>query len=341
MFGAYKLEKMNEMRNHSNCGTNTLCAYKHEWPVRAAAGFLENAKMTEDTQKLWIELDGAEEDGTFYLASPCKADLTVRKTECKCKEYFDSETVYSNIVIQPMVLHEGVDWYADSDETLLEPYTVRVQFPRDEDKDEFVHTFKYPPDKSVTFTYMPEDSTLDEWEEITLEDGDDVNDPVMLEQAVRSMTKEDLAKWMSATAGIKIDDVYIDSEIYLLQVIDRYENNYGQNTVYKSCVKDKWWKFWNGPDKTVECIKIKAEGYSDYKPNFCYEREWDKASKAEVGLIAGEVAIGVAVGILASPSGPGSIAAYCATTTAVSAAGAWLLAGEIAGDKWPNGIIDQ
>jgi len=124
-------------------------------------------------------------------------------------------------------------------------------------------------------------------------------------------------------------------------VIDRYENNYGQNTVYKSCVKDKWWTFWDGPNKDVDGIKIKAEGYSDYKPNFCYERKWDGASMTEIGLIAGEVTLGVAVGIRASPSGPGSIAAYCATTTAVSAAGAWLLAGTMAGDKWPNGIIDQ
>lgn len=90
MFGAYRLEKMNEMRDHSNCGTNTLCAYEHEWPLGIAAGFLENAKMNEDTQKLWIELDGAEENGAFYLASQCKADLTVRKTKCQCKEYFDS-----------------------------------------------------------------------------------------------------------------------------------------------------------------------------------------------------------------------------------------------------------
>jgi hypothetical protein len=238
MFGAHKLEKMNEMRDHSNCGTNTLCAYKHEWPLRANAGFLENAKMTEKTQELWIELDGAEEDGMFYLASPCKADLTVRKTECQCKEYFDSDTVSSNIVIQPLVLHEGVDWYGDSDESLLESYTVRVKFPKV--GDEFVHKFKYTPGESVTFTYMPEDSTPDKWKEITLKEGSEVNDPVMLEQAVRSMDKSELAGWIYRNAAIKIGKSYIDSEIYLLEVVDRYENNYGQNTAYKSCVKSKW-----------------------------------------------------------------------------------------------------
>jgi hypothetical protein len=34
-----------------------------------SAGFLENAEMNEETQKLWIELDEAEENGAFYLAS--------------------------------------------------------------------------------------------------------------------------------------------------------------------------------------------------------------------------------------------------------------------------------
>jgi hypothetical protein len=160
---------------------------------------------------------------------------------------------------------------------------------------------------------------------------------VMLEQAVRSMEKDELAGWIKDNAGIDIENVYIKSDDYVLEVIDRYENNYGQNTAYKSCVKGSWWKPLE-PNVNVECIKIKAEGYSDYEPNFCYERKWDKASQAKVGLFAGELALGITVGILASPSGPGSIAAYCGTTTAVSAAGAWLLAGTMAGDKWPHGI---
>jgi hypothetical protein len=338
MFGAHKLEKMNEMRDHSNCGTNTLCAYKHEWPLRASAGFLENAKMNEDTQKLWIELDGSEEDGMFYLASPCKADLTVRKTECKCREFFDSETVYSNIVIQESVVLEGVYWPQDMGESpnAIGVYTIHVKFPKN--GDEFVHKFKYTPGESVTFTYMPEDSTPGEWKEITLKEDSDVNDPLMLEQAVRSMEKNELGGWIEQNSEFEIDPLYIESDKYMLDVIDRYESNYGQNTPYKSCVKGDWWAFWEGPDKTVECIKIKAEGYGDYEPNFCYERKWDSASKAEVGLFAGEVAIGIVAAAIASPSGPGSIAAYCATTTAVSAAGAWLLVGTMAADKWPHGI---
>jgi hypothetical protein len=241
-----------------------LCAYKHEWPLRAAAGFLETAKMNEDTQKLWIELDGAEEDGMFYLASPCKADLTVRKTTCQCKEYFDSETVYSNIVIQASAAMENPHF------RLTEEYptpvwieTFRVEFPKDKDKDEFVHKFKYPSGKSVRFTYMPEGSTsADEWKEITLKDGDDVNDPVMLEQALRSMDKEALADWIVSNSRIRKNQLnqYLQNDAYLLEVIDRYENNYGQNTVYKSCVKGTWWKPWEPADLNVDCIKIKAEG---------------------------------------------------------------------------------
>lgn len=217
--------------------------------------------------------------------------------------------------------------------------TFRVKFPKV--GDEFVHKFKYTPGESVCFTYMHEDSTPGEWKEITLKEDREVNDPLMLEQAVRSIEKDELAGWIERNSKFKIETVYIESDDYMLDVIDRYESTYGQNTPYKSCVKGDWWAFWEGPDKTVDCIKIKAEGYGDYEPNFCYERKWDSASITEIGLIAGEVTLGVAVGILASPTGPGSIAAYCATTTAVSAAGAWLLAGTMAGDKWPNGIIDQ
>lgn len=64
------------------------------------AGFLENAKMSGETEGLWIELDGSEEHGMFYLASPCKADLTVRKTECNCKEYYGTSNLSAEYVIQ-------------------------------------------------------------------------------------------------------------------------------------------------------------------------------------------------------------------------------------------------
>jgi len=142
MFGAHKQEKMNEMRDHSNCGTNTLCAYKHEWPLTMSAGFLENAEMNEETQKLWIELDGAEEDGMFYLASPCKADLTVRKTTCQCKDYFGSDIVYSNIVIQASAAMENPCFgLTEEYPTPVWIETFRVKFPKD--GDEFVHKFKY------------------------------------------------------------------------------------------------------------------------------------------------------------------------------------------------------
>jgi len=49
--------------------------------------------------------------------------------------------------------------------------TFRVKFPKDKDKDEFVHTFRYPSGKSVSFTYMPECSTPDEWKDVTLKEG--------------------------------------------------------------------------------------------------------------------------------------------------------------------------
>ena len=84
-----------------------------------------------------------------------------------------------------------------------------MEFPKDEDKDEFVHKFKYTSGESVTFTYMPEDSTPDEWKEITLKEDSDVNDPLMLEQAVRSMEKKDLAWWIEQNSKFEIGPLYI------------------------------------------------------------------------------------------------------------------------------------
>jgi hypothetical protein len=34
--------------------------------------------------------------------------------------------------------------------------------------------------------------------------------------------------------------------------------------------------------------------YPGYRPNFCFEKKWNKASKAEIGLAATEDAVGVA-----------------------------------------------
>ena len=148
--------------------------------------------MTENTQKLWIELDDVEENGAFYLASPCKADLVLWKAECQCKDYFDSDTVYSNIVIQASSRLDIENWeVSDEYPTPIWTDTVRVEFARDGDEDVFVHEFNFP-GESVTFTYMPEDSTQDEWEEKTLVDESDVNDPIMLEQALRSMDKSEI-----------------------------------------------------------------------------------------------------------------------------------------------------
>ena len=68
------------------------------------------------------------------------------------------------------------------------------------------------------------------------------------------------------------------------------------------------------------------------------EKEWDEASKAEAALFGTEMVVGAAAAILASPTGPGAVAAYCGASMAISTAGAWVLAGYMAEDKWPNGI---
>ena len=60
----------------------------------------------------------------------------------------------------------------------------------------------------------------------------------------------------------------------------------------------------------------------------------------EVGLIAVEVAAGVAAGVVAGAGsgGSGALPAYCLATTGLAAVDAWILAGTMAEDKWPEGI---
>jgi hypothetical protein len=105
--------------------------------------------------------------------------------------------------------------------------------------------------------------------------------------------------------------------------------------VFRKCIKGDWWAFWEGT-KTVPCVKIKGHGYTDYGPNFCYEKKWDSASVAEVGIFAGEVVAGAVAGFFSG--GAAALPAYCATSVGVSAVGAWALAGTMAEDKWPSGI---
>ena len=218
---------------------------------------------------------------------------------------------------------------------------VHVDFP----EPDRTATYRGP---TVTFMYRPEcedgkeGSSECRQEEKTLNDGDPVN-PVMLSQALASMNGSklvsgELKDWVGINLG-ETHSAHTDKYAYA----GRIDNNFEQGTVFKKCVKGDWWSFWDGPDKTVDCIKIKAEGYADYVPNFCYERKWDRASKAQVGIFAVEIVAGTVAAVAggAASGGAGAAPAYCLATTAVSAVGAWVLAEEIRDDKWPYGIIDK
>lgn len=99
MFGAHKLEKMNDLRDPSNCGTNTMCVYGHSWPLSFSAGMIGQDKMSDDTKPLWIEIEDLEGNGPVYLASPCRADLTVRLSDCECNKFYDTSARYSEVVV--------------------------------------------------------------------------------------------------------------------------------------------------------------------------------------------------------------------------------------------------
>lgn len=329
MFEAYAYDQTNNMRDASECGTNSLCAYKHEWPADFSAGMKKQAQMSPETEKPWIELRWSEEEGPLYLASPCKADIVVEYSECECEEFYDTAKIHTDIVIQEWgikryVCFSGMPTLCTTYD-IIDTFNVPIDFP---------HEFKYTDGESITFDYIPEGEEKGTVK--TLKNGDMIDSPVMLEQALRGMKRDELEMWVNDNANrvLKKDE----NQFTFTHMIN---HNIEQGTLYKSCVKGDWWAFWK-EDKNVPCVKIHAEaGYpDDYEHNFCYEKKWDSASKAEVGIFAAEIVAGVVAAALATPEtlGAGALPAYCAASMGVSAAGAWALSGTMAKDKWPNGI---
>ena len=311
MFGAYAYDQTNNMRDARECGTNSLCTYKHEWPTLFSAGMKKQAQMSPETEKLWIELKGSEEGGPLYLASPCKADIVVEYSECECEEFYDTAKIHTDI----------------------DTFNVPIDFP---------HEFKYTDGESISFAYIQEGEEKGTVK--TLKNGDMIDSPVMLEQALRGMKRDrskridELEDWVRINTN---DERVLKKDENQFTFTHMINHNIEQGTLCKSCVKGDWWAFWK-EDKDVPCVKIHAEaGYpDDYEQNFCYEKKWDSASKAEVGIFAAEIVAGVVAAALATPEtlGAGALPAYCAASMGVSAAGAWVLTGTMAEDKWPNGI---
>jgi len=330
MYGANKLENMLAMRDPSNCGTNTMCLHGYNWILNFLSGMKYKGAMSTQAKNIWLELEGSEDDGLFYLASPCKANLTVTKDTCECAEYYDTSKIQSTVVLTKLSVNDPISMalcFATSFNSpgcrlTTDQIKVHLGFP---------YSYKGP---DISFKYFVESSVQSK--NINLKNNYIIDSPLMLEQALQSMDSDQLKAWIDQNAPGNTDSSTIS--YYYTQIIN---NNIEQGTLYKTCVKGDWWKFWEDSEQ-ISCIKIKATPVEEEgKPaNFCYEKSWDRASQVEVGLFAGEIIVGVGAASLAggASGGIGAVPAYCIATTAVSAGGAWLLAGEMAEDKWPNGI---
>jgi hypothetical protein len=108
---------------------------------------------------------------------------------------------------------------------------------------------------------------------------------------------------------------------------------------YASCIKSDWWKFWQGTTPQ-DCITVSASNDPGYRPNYCFEKDWDSADTVEAIDLIAETAVGVTLAALAAPESGGTLSypAYCMGSIAVSAAGGWILSSVHANDKWPHGI---
>ncbi len=343
--GAWQLDQAINMDDAGNCGTNTMCLFAHEWPVSIGAGVRQQSKMSKDTSKLLVELSGSKPEGQFYFASPCKANLNVAKGKCTCNQYYDSDKKYSEIVIDLVGLkcewctnpRFTVDQINDcykqcgtlkiSDEqfTVLNSFKVNVSFP---------HKFKFEQGKIAEFKYSPEGGAE---REDSLKGGDIIDDPKRLEDALRTMKKEDLERWVNANAKI-----VPTANIQEFRFSNAIHPNFESGVAYKKCIKGgEEWFFWGDKPAEYDCIKISAEDEKEYRPNYCFEAKGSVNDVAESAVLLIQVGAGLAAAGLASETGPGAMYAYCGASMAVSVAGAWVLSGVEAKDKWPNGISER
>ncbi len=334
MVGAAKIENMDYLRDPSNCGTNALCLFGHDWSLDISADMKFQGKMGDDALNLPLELKEAENGGQFYLASPCKADIILTQSKCECRKFYEADIFYSDIVIEEwgikLVPAPGLAPVFIF--TIIETFTVEAKFPTDS-----TYEFKYDGDP-ITFKFTPEEDEKNT-EEITLKDGDTITDPLVLEHALRSMDKDQLNHWVRPNTNYEkqLHNPLNDDEPNEYKFSRMIRQNLEQGVNYKKCIKGDWWEFWQ-ENENPDCIKVELKGYGDYDPNFCFEKKWDEASRAEAALFGTEMVVGAAAALLAAPTGPGALVAYCGTSMAVSTAGAWVLAGYMAEDKWPNGI---
>ena len=346
-----------ELRDASNCGTDNICLYGNEWPHDLRNEALTKQKVIKDKiddKKPIVQLVG-EESNAFYLASPCKADLTIAMDTCECVEYYPSDKIYAKAVVDEygyqvsyyeiwkkiwLTAHSGGDVI---DYSLIDRHEVLLSFPGQRYKGEDI-TFSYVPEgetEPVTRTYLY-DQVYD--------------DPVEFDAALRYLASRkpaDISETSPSNEGIKLwyRAMNPDSQTQLSEFVDGIRRssfvyqgltymNYEQGTTYTKCVKPSWI---TTQREVIPCVKVKGTPYYDTNPNFCYETTWDAASKAEAVLAVAEVAGGVVVGAMAGASSGGVAAygGYCATNVFISAAGAWALAGVSSNDKWPKGLIQD
>ena len=355
---AATLDMQLDLRDASNCGTDNLCLYGNEWPHDMRNGALTKEEImtgsTTDAERPYIELVGAEENGAFYLASPCVADFSVTMGTCQCKEYYPSDKIYTEAVIEewgygysPVNMGAAVFSLGASTSTheifpykLLGIHRVQLEFPGQVYLGDTVE-FDYVPEgetKPVTRTYVY---------------GESYDDPVEFDAALKALTniqKDEteettnrnirLKEWFklmnpSTRLGDFVDGVQESSYAYQGMTYHNYE----QGTKYKKCVKGYMTDTLNLGEE-IPCVKIEGTGYPYEDSNYCYEKSWDKASKMEAGLAVGEVVGGAVAGLVCTSVAPGvgTYAGYCAGNLLVSTAGAYLLSGVQSDDKWPNGL---
>ena len=343
---ATSLDMKLEMRDPTDCGPNKLCLYTHEWPKSAKSGVMVNQNMVSVGEKdLFIHIKDGDMNSQFYLASPCSAELLVETTECKCADgFYDEDYVYATAVIQMWGYNRFPDWwdfarcgpfgaacsYADPEFEALESYNVDIVLPKDS-------AFNPNDPEYTKFVFPGGHTIMIDGKEYPVADNTVIS-PQLFEMALRSMDNEQIEMWFVNNAPEDINFQKVDDEEYRLASFYYHNYDSASNTVFKSCKVASIWDTLTTDYENPTCININAYETPTDGPNFCYEPKWDSAAQAGLAVETVSIVVGVAAGLVTSPTGVGAIAAYCAGNLAISCVGGWITAETMAEDKWPSGI---
>lgn len=298
--------------------------------------YKDSVKLSALNKDTWVQMKipGVFEDGgmPLYLASPCKADVSVTWGKCKCKEYAS----YDKLVVK----------YKIGECEYIDEIKCAAAGTLDEDGKP-IDSKANPPCPKKDMGYKNGDKAwaiglLKLREEDIKYDVEDktpktIGD-VMLRVQCHTGDKNACKEFSKITGLPEEQPACVYSQV-TLNARPAREN--GAPTLHKICTDEGWWAFLKKADESKEqpCIQISVDatsmsnyGNAGFDPNFCRISKGKGEDMAQVGIEAGVLIGGVAL-TLFPPTGPAGVAVLMGVSGGLGAVGSKVI--DIT-RKWPE-----